>query len=104
MDWFIVENGEAAGPFKESEIRRWMDSGKLTPETHANHEGMDEWKPLSELMPDDAAENLPPTFSVEEPSSVPEVPAEVETSETSKEVNGDQADLRRYQPAAEERI
>ena len=49
MDWFIVENGEAAGPFKESEIRRWLDSGKLTPETHANHEGMDEWKPLSEL-------------------------------------------------------
>lgn len=104
MDWFIVENGEASGPFKESEIRRWLDSGKLTPETHANHEGMDEWKPLSELMPDDAVENLPPTFSVEEPSSVPEVPAEVETSESPKEVNGDQADLRRYQPAQEERI
>ena len=104
MDWFIVENGEAAGPFKESEIRRWLDSGKLTPETHANHEGMDEWKPLSELMPDDAVENLPPTFSVEEPSSVPEVPAEVGTSESPKEVNGDQADLRRYQPAQEERI
>ena len=104
MDWFIVENGEAAGPFKESEIRRWLDSGKLTPETHANHEGMDEWKPLSELMPDDAAENLPPTFSVEESSSVPEVPAEVGTSESPKEVNGDQADLRRYQPAQEERI
>ena len=104
MDWFIVENGEAAGPFKESEIRRWLDSGKLTPETHANHEGMDEWKPLSELMPNDAVENLPPTFSVEEPSSVPEVPAEVGTSESPKEVNGDQADLRRYQPAQEERI
>ena len=104
MDWFIVENGEAAGPFKESEIRRWLDSGKLTPETHANHEGMDEWKPLSELMPDDAVENLPPTFSVEEPSSVSEVPAEVGTSESPKEVNGDQADLRRYQPAQEERI
>ena len=104
MDWFIVENGEAAGPFKESEIRRWLDSGKLTPETHANHKGMDEWKPLSELMPDDVVENLPPTFSVEEPSNVPEVPAEVGTSESPKEVNGDQADLRRYQPAQEERI
>mgnify|MGYP001181229408 CR=1 FL=1 len=104
MDWFIVENGEAAGPFKESEIRRWLDSGKLTPETHATHEGVDEWKPLSKLMPDDPVENLHPTFSVEEPSSVPEIPAEVGTSESPKEVNGDQADLRRYQPAAEERI
>ena len=104
MDWFIVENGEAAGPFKESEIRRWLDSGKLTPETHATHEGVNEWKPLSELIPDEAVENLPPTFSVEEPSALSAMPAEKDVSESSDEANDDQADLRRYQPAHEERI
>ncbi len=104
MDWFIVENGEAAGPFKESEIRRWLDSGKLTPETHATHEGVNEWKPLSELIPDKAVENLPPTFSVEEPSALSAMPAEKDVSESSDEAHDDQADLRRYQPAHEERI
>ena len=104
MDWFIVENGEAAGPFKESEIRRWLDSGKLTPETHATHEGVNEWKPLSELIPDEAVENLPPTFSVEEPSALSAMPAEKDVSESSHEAHDDQADLRRYQPAHEERI
>ena len=104
MDWFIVENGEAAGPFKESEIRRWLDSGKLTPETHATHEGVNEWKPLSELIPDEAVENLPPTFSVEEPSALSAMPAEKDVSESSDEAHDDQADLRRYQPAHEERI
>ena len=104
MDWFIVENGEAAGPLKESEIRRWLDSGKLTPETHATHEGVNEWKPLSELIPDEAVENLPPTFSVEEPSALSAMPAEKDVSESSDEAHDDQTDLRRYQPAHEERI
>ena len=104
MDWFIVENGEAAGPFKESEIRRWLDSGNLTPETHATHEGVNEWKPLSELIPDEAVENLPPTFSVEEPSALSAMPAKKDVSESSDEAHDDQTDLRRYQPAHEERI
>ena len=78
--------------------------GKLTPETHATHEGVNEWKPLSELIPDEAVENLPPTFSVEEPSALSAMPAEKDVSESSDEAHDDQADLRRYQPAHEERI
>ena len=104
MDWFIVENGEAAGPFKESEIRRWLDLGKLTPETHATHQGVNEWKPLSELITDEEVENLPPTFSVEEPSALSATSVEKEVSESLENAHDDQADLRRYQPAHEERL
>ena len=83
MDWYIVEDGEAAGPFKESEVRRWLGSGKLSPETHATHEGVNEWKPLSELLPDnEAAENLPPAFSPEEPISFPLESDEMDSTES----------------------
>ncbi|HCE05715.1 MAG TPA: hypothetical protein DEQ62_05225 [Verrucomicrobiales bacterium] len=105
MDWYIVDDGEAAGPFKESEVRRWLGSGKLSPETHATHEGVNEWKPLSELLPDDeTAENLPPAFSPEEPMSFPVESVEVDSTESPGKTNADQPDLRRYQPAQEERI
>ncbi|MBR67442.1 MAG: hypothetical protein CMO67_04990, partial [Verrucomicrobiales bacterium] len=102
---FIVEKGEAAGPFKESEIRRWLDSGKLTPETHATHEEVNEWKPLSDLLPDDeTTANLPPAFSFEDSGSVPVKSAKLDLTGPSEKSNVDQSDLRRYQPAHEERI
>ena len=66
---------------------------------------MNEWKPLSELLPDnEAAENLPPAFSPEEPISFPLESDEMDSTESPGGTNADQPDLRRYQPAQEERI
>ncbi len=105
MDWYIVENGEAAGPFKESEIRRWVESGKLPPDTHATHAGINEWKPLSELLPDTSlADDLPPEFSEEELDAAQVNDPDPEVREAVGDENAEQPDLRRYQPAQEERI
>ena len=69
MGWYIVEKGEAAGPFKESEIRRWLKSGKLSAEIYATREGLDEWRPIIEQL-DLAGE--PEELTLEKPEAEPE--------------------------------
>ena len=65
MGWYIVEEGEAAGPFTELEIRRWLKSGKLTSDTYATCEGLDEWGPILEQL----------ELVHESPESIPEIEA-----------------------------
>ena len=95
MGWYIVEKGEAAGPFTESEIRRWLKSGKLTSDTYATCEGLDEWGPILEQL----------ELVHESQESIPEIAGpEKDASEEVKEPEDDDPDLRRYQPQKEERI
>ena len=49
MDIWIIRNGEKAGPIHDFEIRRKIESGELTRDTPAWHEGLDAWRPLREI-------------------------------------------------------
>ena len=97
MGWYIVEKGEAAGPFRGSEIRRWLKSGRLSADTYAAREGFDEWRPIAEQL---HLAGEPDESTLEKPEADPEErsPEEEEKSE------GKDPDLRRYQPQKEERI
>ena len=97
MGWYIVEKGEAAGPFKESEVRRWLKSGKLSADAYATREGLDEWRPIAEQL---HLAGEPDESTLEKSEADPEErsPEEEEKSE------GKDPDLRRYQPQKEERI
>ena len=51
MNIYLVQDGEAAGPFTESEVRRWLADGRLDPGTYATSDGLGEWKPITEILP-----------------------------------------------------
>ena len=98
MDWYIVEEGEAAGPFKESEIRRWVRAGKLSTDTYAAREGLDEWRPIAEHFGEmESLPDLPPSST----STISDEDSEAEGPVSSADKD---PDLRRYQPSKEERI
>ena len=95
MGWYIVEKGEPAGPFTESEIRRWLKSGRLSSDTYATCEGLDEWGPILEQL----------ELVHESAESIPEIAGpKKNASEEIKEPEDDDPDLRRYQPQKEEHI
>lgn len=49
MDIWIIRDGEKTGPFHDFEIRRRIEDGELAADAAAWHEGLDRWKPLSEI-------------------------------------------------------
>lgn len=49
MDIWIIRNGEKVGPIHDFEIRRKIETGELTRDTPAWHEGLDAWRPLCEI-------------------------------------------------------
>ncbi|MEI7956220.1 MAG: RDD family protein [Verrucomicrobiota bacterium] len=49
MDIWIIRNGEKVGPIHDYEARRRILSGELACDTHGWHEGLDTWRPLSEM-------------------------------------------------------
>ncbi|MEI7908173.1 MAG: RDD family protein [Verrucomicrobiota bacterium] len=49
MDIWIIRNGEKVGPIHDYEARRKIESGELTRDTPAWHEGLDAWRPLGEI-------------------------------------------------------
>jgi len=49
MDIWIIRNGEKVGPIRDYEARRKIESGELTRDTPAWHEGLDAWRPLCEI-------------------------------------------------------
>ena len=71
MGWYIVEEGEPAGPFTESEIRRWLKSGRLSSDTYATCEGLDEWGPILEQLElvHESAESIPEIAGPEKDAS-----------------------------------
>ena len=98
MDWYIVEEGEAAGPFKESEIRRWVRVGKLSTDTYVTREGLDEWRPIADHIGEmESLPDISPSLSPIKSDEVSEAEGPVSSADKDP-------DLRRYQPSKEERI
>ena len=107
MKIFLVQDGEATGPFAEAEIRRRLKSGKLPPDTFATSEGLGEWKPVSEVLPElsepsSNSSELPPTLPVAiiDPALDPKIEQPVEP----RDPNEDDPDVRRHTPEKEERF
>ncbi len=50
MEIWIIRDGEKTGPFHDFEVRRRIEDGELSAETVGWHEGLDGWKPLSEIV------------------------------------------------------
>ena len=50
MKIFLVQDGEPSGPFAEAEVRDWLKSGKIPPDTYATSGGLSEWKPVGEML------------------------------------------------------
>ena len=49
--YFIGKNGNSLGPFDESTVLDLLRSGSFSPHDAGCLEGMNEWKPLSVLLP-----------------------------------------------------
>ncbi|BCU75748.1 RDD family protein [Luteolibacter sp. LG18] len=49
MDFWIIREGEKAGPFPDYEIRRKIESGELSPADPVWSEGMAAWTPVGEV-------------------------------------------------------
>jgi len=107
MKIFLVKAGEATGPFDEDEIRLWLKSGKLSPNTFATSEGLGEWKPVSEVLPDENElssnpSELPPELPAEiiDPKKIPDI----EQQDEQRDPHENDPDVRRHTPEKEERI
>lgn len=81
MDFWLIRNGEKAGPFPDYEIRSKIEAGDLGPDDPAWSEGMTEWRPLrtvalfSEFFerPEVRQESEPRSYSL--PPPLPQKPA-----------------------------
>ena len=107
MKVFLVQDGEATGPFDEDEIRLWLKSGKLLPDTYATSQGLGEWKPVNEvLLEENETSTNPSRLPPELPAAIIE-PAQdqnVEQPVEPRDPNEDDPDVRRHAPEKEERI
>lgn len=50
MDIWIIQDGVKKGPIHDFEIRAKIESGELSSDTPAWHEGLDSWRPLIEIL------------------------------------------------------
>jgi hypothetical protein len=101
VEIYLVQNGKETGPFPEEDVRAGLESGQFSPDTFATCQGMDEWKPLSEVLP---GEPLPPKLAEELPPELPVAPASPspEPDEAPQDPHEDEPDARRYTPDKEE--
>jgi len=60
MEIWIGRDGERHGPYKESDVREWLRSGKVSPDDLAWYEGLADWQPLSVLFRDAVPAASPP--------------------------------------------
>lgn len=60
MEVWIGRNGERNGPYQEEQVREWLRSGQLPPDSLGWQEGMTDWQPLSTLFADELAKVPPP--------------------------------------------
>jgi hypothetical protein len=51
MEWYYTDNGQQVGPVPDAELDNLVKAGKITPDTFVWKEGMEGWKPLSEVRP-----------------------------------------------------
>ena len=52
MDIFIFRDGQQYGPYPEADCRSYVLDGQLQQNDLAWHEGMSDWKPLSDVLSD----------------------------------------------------
>ena len=50
MQFFLVLNGQSAGPFEETQVRALLAAGEATPGTLACPVGGTEWRPLGDVL------------------------------------------------------
>jgi len=107
MKIFLVQDDEASGPFTEAEVRDWLKSGKIPPDTYATSDGLGEWKPVGEVLLEENETSTNPS------RLPPELPAEITEPEHDQNIqqpveqqdpNEDDPDVRRHAPEKEERI
>ena len=107
MKIFLVQDDEASGPFTEAEVRDWLKSGKIPPDTYATSDGLGEWKPVGEVLLDENETSTNPS------RLPPELPAEITEPEHDQNIqqpveqqdpNENDPDVRRHAPEKEERI
>ena len=55
MEIWIGRDGERHGPYKEEDVRQWLQSGKMSGADLGWYEGLADWQPLSVLLPDAVA-------------------------------------------------
>jgi uncharacterized RDD family membrane protein YckC len=67
MEVWIGRDGERHGPYKEVEVRQWLQSGQVSPNDLGWYEGMTDWAPLSTLFPDEPS-HAEPSFSSPPPA------------------------------------
>ncbi len=51
MNWFYESAGQQQGPVSDSELDRLLSEGKINATTLVWHDGMADWKPMSEARP-----------------------------------------------------
>lgn len=61
MNWFYSEGGAQKGPVDDAAFRALVTNGTIRPDSLVWHEGMADWKPLSEAEPGLAPEVVPPS-------------------------------------------
>lgn len=79
MEVWIGRDGERHGPYKEVEVRQWLQSGQVSPSDLGWHEGMTDWAPLSTLFPEELASHaaapagptIPPLFASSAEAATP---------------------------------
>ena len=70
MNWFYSNNGQPAGPIPEEMLLNLLATGVITGSTLVWKEGMDTWRPASEVLGD-----ARPTASAPFPAPSPAAPA-----------------------------
>lgn len=73
MQWFIMRNGQQAGPYTVEQIRAMLGTLELAPTDMAWREGMAGWSPISTVLatsppPPPSAAPPPPPFANAPPS------------------------------------
>jgi hypothetical protein len=48
--YYSTENGAQAGPFDETEMRRFQRNGTITEDTYIFREGQSDWRPMREFV------------------------------------------------------
>lgn len=73
MEWFYALEGAQHGPVSEAEIKTMIGTGKIAGADFVWHEGMTDWKPVSET----------PELMTPQPSTTATAPAEVADGSSS---------------------
>ncbi|MGC3991498.1 MAG: DUF4339 domain-containing protein [Chthoniobacteraceae bacterium] len=69
MKWYYAFEGRPVGPVDEAEIRTQAAGGRITPATLVWHDGMEEWKPYTEISRPEPELQEPASFAPANPDT-----------------------------------